>query len=133
MTRATDLAASREGLLKDEDASPGPPHDASSSGSELDLDELQTLEAQPSSSRLRGGWSPTRRKKKGVMKGHPRLPSKRKGGLLRNKTWMLITAILLGGLIGVLGGVFGGMFKKPGLQDGVSPPLYEGSSSINVG
>ncbi len=120
MTREEDLARSRKGLLKNQDASRRSLDEADSSGSELDHDELEMLEVEPTSPRLRGGWSPTKRKKKGVLPGHPKLPSKRKGGWLRHKTWMLITAILVGGIVGGLGGVFGGAFKAPGLQDGVS-------------
>ena len=120
MTREQDLPDSRRGLLKDE-YTERPSLDEDCSGSDLGLDELEILEAEPSSPRIRGGWSPIKRKKKGIPQGNP---SKRIGGLFRHKICFLIGAVLLGGLVGVLGGIYSGFFKKPGLQDGVSNPLH---------
>jgi len=121
MARESDLAGSREGLLKtDYEASLASPDEAYSSGSELDLDELEPHE-EPTSPRLRGGWSPSKRNRK--QKQRPAgLPSKREGGWLRNnKPLFIISAILLGGLLAILGMLFGGAFRKPGAPpDGVS-------------
>ena len=122
MTRESDLAGSRQGLLRSEDASPASSHEEDSSDSELELDELDDHQAPSSRSGLRGGWSPIKRKKKGKLEDSSQLPSKRKGGWFRHKIWLLISAILLGGLIGVIGGLYGHVFKKPGLQDGVGVP-----------
>ena len=120
MTREEEFIDSREGLLKDEHDLHPNQDDLHSSDSGMSLDELEVLEHVPVTPRLRGGWSPKRRKKNGVQPGHPRLPSKRKGGWLRHKTWMLIGAIVIGLLVGILGGFYGGtMFKPTGLQDGV--------------
>ena len=116
-----DHARSQEGLLTDGDrpaqSSLG---DDDSSDSGLDIEELELLEAEPTSPRLRGGWSPTKKKSTRPLKGHPRLPSKRKGGLLRSKTCLLIGAIIGGMIVGLVGGFFEGIFKRPGLRDGVS-------------
>ena len=117
MTREKDLAGSRQGLLKDENGG-GPSLDQDSSDSDLGLDELEILEAESTSPRIRGGWSPIKRKKKRIS---PSGPSKRTGGLFRNRICWLITAIILGGVVGALSGIYSGVFKEPGLQDGVSP------------
>lgn len=119
MMRETDTSPTREGLLQNEEGYRHSQEHAYASESDLDPDEPDNLEAGKKSPRLRGGWSPTRRKQKGVQNGNNGPPSKRKGGWFRNKKLMLIGAILLGGLIGVLGGVYGRAFKKIGLQDGV--------------
>ena len=122
MTREADLAGSKQGLLGNQDASPASSHEDDSSGSELELDELDDHQARLSPVRMRGGWSPIKRKGKCKQDGPPKLPSKRKGGWLRNKVVWLILAILLGGMVSVLGGIYGKVFKKPGLRDGVGLP-----------
>lgn len=126
MTRDADLAGSREGLLRNGDQASRLSNDEEyESGSDIDLDELDSPDDQSPSPTLRGGWKPIKRRKKAPGKELPGLPSKRKGGWLRNKAWMLITAILVGGLVGVLGALYGGVFKKPAAHaplDGVSHP-----------
>ena len=122
MTREEDLVDSRKGLLKNEDASRRSRDDTSNSGSELDLDELEILESEPHSPRLRGGWSPLKQRKKGHQRDTSKSPSRRNGGWCRNKAWYLVTVLLIGGLVGGLGGAFGGTFTKPGLHDGASVP-----------
>lgn len=127
MPRESDLAGSREGLLKaNYEASLASPDEAYSSGSDLDLDELEPRhelkrhdESEPP--RLRGGWSPTKPTRKQEPSGQP---LKRKGGWLRNnKPLFIISTILLGGLLAILGMLFGGVFEIPDAPpDGVSVP-----------
>lgn len=121
MTRRSDLARSREGLLKaDYEAPLASPNEHYSSGSDLDLDELEPHDG-PTSPSMRGGWSPSKRRRKQKPSG---LPAKRKGGWLRNnKPLFIISTILLGGLLAILGMLFGGVFKIPDAPpDGVSVP-----------
>ena len=120
MTRESDLAVLREGLLPDEKAPRASLDDNDSSESDLETNELEELNANPSSPRIRGGWSPIKRKKKGNK--NPDQISKRKGGWLRNKTCLYISVILVGALIALLAGIYGRVFKGKGLrpQDGVS-------------
>ena len=130
MTRAAELASSREGLLDHDTARPYRRSIGSDrSSSELDLDELELLDEVPAP-RPRGGYSPSpspsRRKKKGKEKekGYPGLPkAKRKGGLLRKKPCLLIMAILLGGLLGLIAMAIW-VWKKAAPLDGQSPPWY---------
>ena len=124
MTRAAELASSREGLLDRETVRPYRRSIGSDrSSSELTLDELD-IPNEISVPRSRGGWSPSRRKKNdkekaasGVSKG------KRKGGLLRKRPCLLISSILFGGLLGLLAlAVF--VYRKATPLDGQSPPWY---------
>ncbi len=122
MTRRSDLARSREGLLKaDYEAPLASLNEHYSSGSDLDLDELEPHDG-PTSPSMRGGWSPSKRRRKQKPSG---LPAKRKGGWLRNnKPLFIISTILLGGLLAILGMLFGGVFKIPDAPpDGVSVPF----------
>ncbi len=121
MTRKSDTAGSSEGLLEaDYEASLASPDEAYGSGSDLDLDELEPHD-EPTSTKLRGGWSPSKRKREQKPSGRP---LKRKGGWLRNnKPLFIISAILLGGLLAILGMLFGGVFELPHAPpDGVSVP-----------
>lgn len=124
MTRAAELASSREGLLDHKAAGPyrrslGSDH----TSSELDLDELE-LQNEVPASRPRGGWSPSRRKKKDKEKESKNAPkARRKGGLMRNRICWLIMTLLLGGLLGLIAmALF--VYKKATPLDGQSPPWY---------
>ena len=124
MTRTADLASSREGLLDHQGSRPYRRSLGSDrSSSDLILDELQQPD-ETSASRPRGGWSPSKRKKKDMEKRYPLLPKmERKGGLLRNKACLLIMSILLGGLVGLIATV-AFVYKKAATLDGQSPPWY---------
>lgn len=124
MTRAAEHASSREGLLGHEAARPYRRSLGSDrSSSEFNLDELE-LPDETSAPRMRGGWSPSRRKKKDKERGYPEVPKAgRGGGLLRKKPCLLIMAILLGGFVCLLAFmVF--VYKKAAPVDGLSPPWY---------
>ncbi|KAL6722100.1 hypothetical protein ACLMJK_001206 [Lecanora helva] len=125
MTREVEQSGSKQGLLTREHGSPASPDDSHGSGSEADADELDFLDADTTSPTLRGGWSPKKKKGKGPQEASPRPKLNRKGGWLRNRVLWLLAAVLLGVTVGVIGGLYGGIFKKPGLQDGLSPPWYE--------
>ena len=118
MTRESDLATLREGLLPGEKAQRTSHEQSDDSESDLEINELEELNGDPSLPRIRGGWSPLKRRKKG--KKNPDQPSKRRGGWLRNKTWMFVIALLVAGLIAYLAGSYAGVFKKLKPQDGVS-------------
>ncbi|KAL9135722.1 MAG: hypothetical protein Q9175_003078 [Cornicularia normoerica] len=126
MTRAAELASSREGLLDHEAARPYRRSLGSDrSSSELDHGELELLDEVPAP-RPRGGWSrsPTRRKKKDKEKQYPGLrEAKRKGGWLRKKPCLLIMSILLGGLLGLIAMAVW-VWRKATPLDGQSPPWY---------
>ena len=128
MTRAAEIVSSREGLLDHEAARPyrrslGSDRSSSELSSELNLDELK-LPDETSAPRVRGGWSPSIRKKKDKEKGYSGVPkAKRKGGLLQTKPCLLVTSILLGGLLGLLG-VMIFVYRKATPLDGQSPPWY---------
>ncbi len=124
MTRAAELASSREGLLDHEAASSYRRSLGSDrSSSELSLDELH-LPDGATAPRLRGGWSPSRRKKKDKEKEYQGVPKlKRKGGLFRGKSCILVTSILGGGLVALVTFcIF--VYKKATPLDGQSPPWY---------
>ena len=124
MTRAAELASSREGLL---DHGTSTTHRRSlgsdRSSSELILDELQ-FQGEGTAPRSRGGWWPSMRKKKDKEKGYREArKSKRKGGLFRKKPCLLITFILLGGLLGLIA-MAAFIYRKAAPLDGQSPPWY---------
>ena len=119
MTCESDLATLREGLLPGEKAQRTPHEPSDDSDSDLEINELEELNANASSpTRIRGGWSPLKGRKKG--KKNPDQPSKRKGGWLRNKTWMFVIAVLVAGLIAYSAGSYAHVFKKMKPRDGVS-------------
>lgn len=119
MTRESELANPREGLLRKEETA-RPLDDEDIFESELGLEELELLEAEESSPRLRGGWAPLERMKKvgKKAKGDPN----RKGGWCRNKIWWFVAVLLLGAMVGGLGGAYGGVWKRHRntYKDGVS-------------
>ncbi len=130
MTRAAELASSREGLLDHESARPYRRSLGSNrSSSELDLDELDPLDDEPVP-RPRGGWSPSpsrrKRKEKGKEKEeeYPGLPkTRRKGGMLRKKPCLLIMSILLGGILALIPMAIW-VWRRATPLDGQSPPWY---------
>ena len=127
MTREAELTSSREGLLKHGAATLSRESlDDYSSGSDLDLDELEAQDAE-TSPRPRGGWSPLKRKRnsKGKAKEDQTRPkAKRKGGWCRSKTCLLVSTILIGGLLVLVGGAYQFFYKKIRPVDGQSPPWY---------
>ena len=102
--------------------------DGHSDGTPETLNDHQQLD-HDYSSRPRGGWSPSKRKKrrtqeKGKARDVPQTPNaKRKGGILRNRLSWLVAALLAAAmLIWLLLAL--PRLKKIGPKDGLSPPWY---------
>ena len=124
MTRTADLASSRQGLLDHQGSRPYRRSLGSDrSSSDMNLNELEQPD-EASAPRVRGGWSPSKRKKKEKEIRYPLMPKlERKGGLLRNKACLVIMTILLGGLIALIAAV-AFVYRKAATLDGQSPPWY---------
>ena len=130
MSAESSFLGSRRGLLNSLHARHSS-DDKTSSSSDLDLDELDSVDKRPGT-QLRGGWGWKRGKKNHRISSIERraardeadtAKSKRRDGCLRNKTCGIIAAILVSALLMLLASV-AWLFKKHAPVDGKSPPWY---------
>ncbi|KAL9131425.1 MAG: hypothetical protein Q9217_000639 [Psora testacea] len=108
--------------------SPEPSDDEQSDHIPTDLDEEQLL-GFDDKSRPRGGWSPSKRRRrradaKGKARDDPQPPGvQRKGGILRNRIfWLIITLLITALVVWLL--LTQRKWKDFGPKDGLSPPWY---------
>ena len=143
MARGYEMVPTRGRLLRHTSSADVPHHSLESSSDDrseeasLDLDEEQLLGLEDKG-RLRGGWSPSKRKKrraseKGKGRDEPQpLSMRRKGGVLRNRIFWLCFALLAAALLVWLLLSLKDV-KELGPKDGLSPPWYPAPLGGTVG